>query len=143
MIRRILAGLLVTIAVAAAEQVGPQAGPASAQPVVTLGAEPNPALSGQTVRFTIEAAGERAARLQAWISAMGVKRPGLGNLPTGHWDLVCCPAQTAGDPAWHYRSDLLAQGGRYTFRAVADRRGSHVATAAYGAATDSIVFRVA
>jgi hypothetical protein len=143
MIRRILVGLLAMVAVATTLLVGVWAGPATAQSTVALEAEPNPAPSGQTIRFTIEASGDRAVRLQVWISAVGVKRPGLGNLPPGQWNLVCCPGQTAGDPAWHYRSEFPAQDGRYAFRAVADRRGSHVATAAYGAATDCLVFRVA
>ena len=62
-------------------------------------------------------------RLELYVSAAGFERPGTGTLPAASWIYRCCPAQTAGTPAWYYRSNAGVAPGSYRFGAVARARG--------------------
>ena len=78
------------------------AGPAQAK-LVDLTASPNPANVGNQVRHTVSLGAP--TRLELYVSAAGFERPGTGTLPAGSWTYRCCPAQTAGTPAWYYRAN--------------------------------------
>jgi hypothetical protein len=100
--------------------------PAAAK-TVGIAASPNPARVGERVRHDVEVG--TVGRLEIWVSARGFQRPGLGTLPSGTWSYECCPSQTAGTPAWHYRSSSFASGGAYRFGAVAVAPGTFLSTA--------------
>jgi hypothetical protein len=76
------------------------------------------------------------------VSAVGFGKPGLGTLSSGAWSLECCPAQTAGTSAWHYRSSVIAPAGSYRFGADAVQPGTYRSTAATPLASASISVRL-
>jgi hypothetical protein len=115
------------------------AAPAEAK-LVDIGASPNPAQRGTTVRHTV-ALGV-PGRLEVWVSAAGFERPGTGTLPPGSWVAECCPARTAGTPAWHYRSFAIASPGSYRFGSVARMRGTFRSSAAVGFSSDAVSIRI-
>ena len=119
--------------------VGLVAAPAQAK-VVGISASPNPAVVGDRVRHTVEVGA--VARLDVWVSASGFQTPGMGTLPPGTWSIECCPSQTLGTPAWHYRSFGVAAPGMYRFNAVARARGTFLSTAMVAGATASVTIRV-
>ena len=82
--------------------------PAAAK-TVGLPAPPNPARVGERVVYTVDVA--VTARLEVWVSARGFAQPRMGTLPSGAWVYECCPSQSAGTPAWHYRSSTVAAAG--------------------------------
>ena len=98
--------------------------------VVAITASPNPVVLGDRVRHTVEVGAY--ARLEVWISAAGFQQPGIGTLPGGSWSYECCPQQTAGTPAWHYRSGGTVVPGSYRFGAVSRARGSFLSSALVG-----------
>jgi hypothetical protein len=114
--------VVVVIAVAIALSAMP-----AAAKTVGITASPNPARVGDRVRHDIEVG--TVGRLEIWVSARGFGRPGPGTLPTGAWTYECCPSQTAGTPAWHYRSSTFAPRGVYRFGAMAVAPGSFLSTA--------------
>jgi hypothetical protein len=114
--------VVVVIAVAIALSAVP-----AAAKTVGITASPNPAPVGDRVRHDIEVG--TVGRLEIWVSARGFGRPGPGTLPTGAWTYECCPSQTAGTPAWHYRSSTFAPRGVYRFGAMAVAPGSFLSTA--------------
>lgn len=114
--------------------------PASAK-LVDVTASPNPATVGSTVRHTVTLGSP--ARLDLYVSATGFERPGSGSLPPGTWTYRCCPGQTAGTPAWFYRSSSVVGQGTYRFAALARRRGSFLSTATTGWASDGVWIRIA
>ena len=118
---------------------GVLAAPAEAK-LVEIGASPNPARVGNTVRHTLALGA--AGRLEVWVSAAGFERPGTGTLPPGSWALECCPPRTAGTPAYHFRSFGIASPGSYRFGAVARTRGTFLSSAAVGFSFDSVSIRV-
>ncbi len=114
--------------------------PAQAKPV-DLTASPNPAALGTQVRHTVSLAAP--ARLELYVSAVGFERPGTGTLPAGSWTYRCCPSQTAGTPAWYYRSSSGVAPGSYRFAAAARARGVFLSTAITTVGTASVWIRVA
>lgn len=116
---RRLAGMLALV-------VALGAAPAGAK-VVGITASPNPAALGDRVRHTVEVG--TYGRLDVWVSAVGFDRPGTGTLPAGAWTFECCPSQTAGTSAWHYRTSGGASPGSYGFNATTRARGSFLSTA--------------
>ena len=120
--------------------VGVLAAPAEAK-LVEIGASPNPAKVGTRVRHTVAVGA--AGRLEVWVSASGFQRPGTGTLPPGSWVAECCPARTAGTPAWHYRSfATVLPSGSYRFGAVARMRGTFLSSAAVGFSSDGVSIRI-
>lgn len=115
--------------------VGLTAAPAEAK-VVGIGASPNPAALRDWVRFTVQAG--TPGRLDVWVSASGFQAPASGTLPGGTWAFECCPGQTAGTPAWHYRSYGTVTPGSYRFNAVAKLRGTFLTTAAMAGGTAGV-----
>lgn len=130
--RRILAPF-VAVAVLAV------AAPATAK-LVDLTASPNPATLRTTVRHTVTLGAP--ARLDLYVSASGFERPGMGSLPPGSWTYRCCPSQTAGTPAWFYRSTYAVNPGTYRFPAVARTRGTFLSTAMAGSTSDGVWIRI-
>jgi len=82
-------------------------------------------------------------RLELYVSAAGFERPGTGTLPAGSWTYRCCPAQTAGTPAWYYRSSTGVAPGSYRFGAVARTRGQFQSTATTTVGSDAVWIRIA
>ena len=119
--------------------VGLVAAPARAK-VVGIDASPNPAVVGDRVRHTVEVGA--VARLDVWVSAVGFQGPGSGTLPPGTWSLECCPSQTLGTSAWHYRSLGVVVPGSYRFNAVARARGTFLSTAMVAGSTASVTIRI-
>lgn len=119
--------------------LGLVAAPAQAK-VVGIDASPNPALVGDRVRHTVEVGA--TARLDVWVSAAGFQAPGSGTLPPGTWSAECCPSQTLGTPAWHYRSTGVVAAGSYRFNAVARARGTFLSTAMVAGASASVTIRI-
>ncbi len=115
--------------------IGLVAAPAQAK-VVGIDASPNPASIGARVRHTVEVG--TVGRLEAWVSANGFQTPGIGTLPPGTWTIECCPSQTLGTSAWHYRSFGVAIPGKYRFTAVARTRGVFLSTAMVGVSSASV-----
>ncbi len=113
---------------------------ASASAQVTISASPNPAAVGQRVTHTITARG--GGYLNVWVSAKGFAQPKTGTLPSGTWTRECCPPQTAGTAAWHFRSTGPVAAGSYRFGADAALRGSFLSTAQIGSATGSVWVRI-
>lgn len=114
--RSLLALALATLFVAA---------PAQAK-LVEIAASPNPASLGDHVRHTVSIGAP--SRIELFVSAAGFERPGTGTLPPGSWVYRCCPAQTAGTPAWTFRSNAIAAPGSYRFGTVARARGQFLST---------------
>jgi hypothetical protein len=119
--------------------VGLTAAPALGK-VVGITASPNPASVGASVRHTVEAG--TFGRLDVWVSASGFRAPGLGTLPPGAWSIECCPGQTNGTPAWHYRSSGIAMPGVYRFNALAAAPGLFRSTAAVAGSSASLWVRI-
>lgn len=119
--------------------VGLAAAPAQAK-VVGIDASPNPAAVGDRVRHTVEVGA--VARLDVWVSATGFRAPGSGTLPPGVWSIECCPSQTLGTSAWHYRSLGVAAPGTYRFNAVARARGTFLSTAMVASLTASVSIKI-
>lgn len=113
---------------------------AGASSQISIAASPNPAAVGQRVVHTVGLVG--GGGLQVWVSARGFARPGLGTLPPGTWVLECCPPQTAGTPAWHYRSATYASAGSYRFGALAQVRGTYESSAAVGVSSTNVWVRI-
>jgi hypothetical protein len=126
-------------AVLVATLVGVLVAPAEAK-LVDIGASPNPARVGTSVRHTVALG--TSGRLEVWVSAAGFQRPGTGTLPPGSWTAECCPARTAGTPAWHYRSFVIVPPGSYRFGAVARMRGTFLSSAAVGFSADGVTIRI-
>lgn len=132
--RSIPASLLVAML------LGVLAAPAEGK-LVDIGASPNPASFGTRVRHSVELG--TFGRLEIWVSAAGFERPGSGTLPPGSWVGECCPARTAGTPAWHYRSYAIVPRGSYRFGAVTRIRGTFLSSAAVGSTSDGVWIRIA
>ncbi len=114
---------------------------AVAKTIVEISAGPNPAVVGDRVVHHVQVG--VSARLDLWVSAAGFEEPRLGTLPTGAWRWECCPAQTEGAPAWHYRSSSAVAPDAYRFGAVARARGTYPSTAAISGYADVVWIRVA
>ena len=119
--------------------VGLTALPAQAK-TVGITATPNPASIGAAVRHSVEVG--LPARLDVWVSASGFRSPGVGTLPPGTWAFECCPGQTAGTPAWHFRSTGVVVPGAYRFNAVAARPGAFRSSAMVAGAIASVWIRI-
>jgi len=115
------------------------AGPAHAK-LVDLTASPNPADLGTQVRHSVSLGAP--ARLELYVSAVGFERPGTGTLPAGSWTYRCCPGQTAGTPAWYYRSNAGVPPGSYRFGAMARARGRFLSTAITTVGSASVWIRI-
>lgn len=115
------------------------AAPAHAK-LVDLTASPNPAVVGNQVRHTVSVA--TPTRLDLHVSAVGFQRPGAGTLPPGSWTYRCCPSQTAGTPAWYYRSNSGVAPGSYRFGAVARARGMFLSTASTTVGSVNVWIRI-
>lgn len=109
--------------------------PAAAK-TIGITATPNPARVADRVRHDVEVG--TVGRLDVWVSARGFERPGSGTLPGGTWSYECCPGQTAGTPAWHYRSSSFIGQGSYRFGAVARVPGTFLSTAMVAGASASV-----
>jgi len=118
--------------------VGPA--PAGGKAAIAVSASPNPVVLGQRVVHSVTVA--VSGRLGVWVSSAGFGQPGLGTLPAGSWSQECCPSQTAGTAAWHYRSSSPVPVGSYRFGADARRTGSYLSTASLGFPSSSIWVRV-
>lgn len=107
---------------------------------VSIQAAPNPARLGDRVTHTVGAF--NYGSLNVWISARGFGQPGLGSLPPGSWRLECCPSETAGTAAWHYRSSTTVGPGTYRFGATTRSRGTFLSTARLGISTATVWVRI-
>ena len=107
---------------------------------VSIQASPNPARLGDRVTHTVGASAY--GYLIVWISARGFGQPGLGSLPPGTWRLECCPSETAGTAAWHYRSNAAVGSGTYRFGATARSRGTFLSTVRLGISTATVWVRI-
>ena len=116
------------------------AGPAAEAASVSIQASPNPARLGDRVTHTVGAS--NYGYLSVWISARGFGQPGLGSLPPGSWRLECCPSETAGTAAWHYRSNTAAGLGTYRFGATTRLRGTFLSTARQGISSATVWVRI-
>jgi hypothetical protein len=108
----------------------------AAAKTVSIGASPNPARVGDRVRHEVVVG--TVGRLDVWVSASGFERPGSGTLPNGTWSFECCPSQTAGTPAWHYRSSSFVSAARYRFPAIAGTRGTFLSSAGVAGVVDGV-----
>lgn len=115
------------------------AAPAHAK-LVELAASPNPSVLGGHVRHTLSIG--RPSRIELFVSAAGFERPGTGALPPGPWSYRCCPPQTAGTPAWYYRSNVVAQRGSYRFGTFARARGTFLSTVVTVMGPDGVWVRI-
>lgn len=131
---------IVTVAVLVSGLMGLGVMPAGGKGVVEISASPDPVVLGQRVSHTVTTAA--TGRIDIWVSARGFRQPGFGTLPSGAWTWVCCPSQTAGTAAWHYRSGASVARGTYRFGADAVRAGSYLSSAALGFAVASVWVRV-
>jgi len=128
--------VFVLLAVALALIGGPAADAAS----VSIQAAPNPARLGDRVTHSVGAS--NYGYLNVWISARGFGQPGLGSLPPGAWRLECCPSETAGTAAWHYRSNTAVGSGTYRFGATTRLRGTFLSTARLGISSATVWVRI-
>jgi hypothetical protein len=115
------------------------AGPATAK-TVSIGASPNPARVGERVRHDVGVG--TVGRLEVWVSASGFEQPASGTLPSGTWTFECCPSQTAGTPAWHYRSSSFVAPAAYRFSALARTPGYFVSTASLAGRSSKVRIRI-
>jgi hypothetical protein len=111
-------------------------GGVAAAKTLSITASPNPARVGDRVRHEIVT--PVVGRLDVWVSATGFDRPSLGRLPNGAWSFECCPPQTAGTAAWHYRSSSFVPAGQYRFPAIARTRGTFLSTVVSAGATSHV-----
>jgi hypothetical protein len=116
------------------------AGPAQAVGPVSIAASPNPVRLGQRVVHTVQVV--VPGSLAIWVSATGFNQPGLGTLPAGSWTKECCPTETNGTAAWHYRSSRMVPIGVFQFGTTSRSRGLYLSTARLGAARVSVWVRV-
>ena len=116
------------------------AGPARASSPVGIQALPNPVALGQRVAFTVQVAVHET--LQVWVSAKGFAQPSMGSLPPGSWQWECCPAETAGTAAWHYRSASRVAPGSYRFPAATRNRGTYLSTARVSSGSAGVWVRI-
>jgi len=130
--KRLLLALMLALVVVAA--------PAHAK-LVELTASPNPPAIGNHVRHSVSLGAP--TRLELYVSAVGFERPGIGTLPPGSWMYRCCPGQTAGTPAWYYRSSAGVAPGSYRFGAVARVRGQFLSTATTTVGSAGVWIRIA
>jgi hypothetical protein len=107
---------------------------------IGISASPNPASVGDRVRHDVSVGAW--GRLDVWVSARGFDRPGSGTLPPGTWSLECCPGQTAGTPAWHFRSASSVAAGAYRFGAVGRAAGLYLSTATVAGASAGVWVRI-
>ncbi len=114
--------------------------PAVGKAAVEISASPNPVVVGRRVSHAVSVA--VSSRLDVWVSAAGFGQPGLGSLPQGTWTQECCPSQTGGAPAWHFRSAGPVPPGSYRFGADARRVGTYPSTASLGFSTAWVWVRV-
>jgi len=114
--------------------------PAEAAGPVTIQASPNPAYLGTRVVHTVGLT--TYGYLNVWVSAKGFDQPGIGSLPSGSWRWECCPAETAGTAAWHYRSSIVAKPGSYRFAPMTRSRGAFLSTARVGFFGSSVWVRI-
>jgi hypothetical protein len=128
--RRLLVLAMATVLIAA---------PAHAK-LVEITVAPNPAGLGERVRHTVSIGGP--SRIEVFVSAAGFERPGTGTLPPGLWVYRCCPPQTAGTPAWTYRSNAVAPPGSYRFGAYARARGTFLSTVVTTVGRDGVWVRI-
>jgi hypothetical protein len=103
---------------------------------VSIQASPNPGYLGDRVTHTVGVFGY--GYLNVWVSARGFDQPGLRSLPPGSWRLECCPGETNGTAAWHYRSSGAVGAGTYRFGATARSRGWFLSTARSGISSSSV-----
>jgi hypothetical protein len=129
--RTILAGAVALL-------LAPSAAQAAAG--VSITASPNPAAVGGRVAHTVTIS--TPGPLNVWVSARGFAKPGMGSLPSGSWVLECCPAQTNGTTAWHFRSTGIAVPGTYRFRATTRLAGRFLSTAALGLIAAGVWVRI-
>jgi hypothetical protein len=115
------------------------ADPATAK-TVSIGASPNPARVGERVRHDVVVG--TVGRLEVWVSASGFEQPASGTLPAGTWSFECCASQTAGTPAWHYRSSSFVSAGVYRFSALARAPGYFVSTASIAGQSSRVRIRI-
>jgi hypothetical protein len=115
-------------------------GPAADAASVSIQASPNPARLGDRVTHMVAAS--TFGYLTVWISARGFGQPGLGSLPPGTWRLECCPSETAGTAAWHYRSNAVVGPGTYRIGATARSRGTFLSTVRLGTSTATVWVRI-
>lgn len=108
--------------------------------LVEIAASPNPAAVGDRVRHTVSIGGP--SRIELFVSADGFERPGTGTLPPGRWVHRCCPPQTAGTPAWTYRSNVVTPPGSYRFGAYARARGTFLSTVVTALGPDGVWVRI-
>jgi hypothetical protein len=108
--------------------------------LVEITASPNPAGLGERVRHTLSIGGP--SRIEVFVSAAGFERPGIGTLPPGPWVYRCCPHQTAGTPAWTYRSNVVAPSGCYRFGAYARARGTFLSMVVTTMGRDGVWVRI-
>jgi len=116
------------------------AGPVRAAGSISIQASPNPARLGDRVTHSVGAS--NYGYLNGWISARGFGQPGLGSLPPGSWRLECCPSETAGTAAWHYRSNTAVGSGTYRFGATTRLRGTFLSTARLGISSATVWVRI-
>ena len=128
--------------VAAVTAVALISGPVWALSPISFDASPNPAIIGERVEFTVSVQGTGAAREQVWVTARGLARPSLGDLPPGTWAYECCPAETGYGPAWHYRSYFTVFAGTHSFAADARQPGLYTNTAEFGPYRAGLTLRV-
>jgi len=114
--------------------------PAEAAGPVTIQASPNPAYLGTRVVHTVGLS--TYGYLNVWVSAKGFDQPGIGSLPSGSWRWECCPSETAGTAAWHYRSSTVARPGIFRFGAMTRSRGAFLSTARVGVSSSTVWVRI-
>lgn len=114
--------------------------PAEAAGPVTIQASPNPAYLGTRVVHTVGLS--TCGYLNVWVSAKGFDQPGMGSLPSGSWRWECCPAETAGTAAWHYRSSTAARPGIFRFAALTRSRGAFLSTARVATYSSKVWVRI-
>jgi len=114
--------------------------PAEAAGPVTIQASPNPAYLGVRVVHTVGLS--TYGYLNVWVSAKGFDQPGIGSLPPGSWRWECCPSETAGTAAWHYRSSTVAKPGIFRFGAMTRSRGAFLSTARVAVYSSTVWVRI-
>ena len=113
---------------------------ASAKPVEISGVAEPGGQSANAVRHDLTVAAP--GRLDVWVSARGFAQPANGTLPPGTWSYECCPSQTAGTPAWHFRSSTVVAPGSYRFRATTRSTGTYLSTAVVAGSVASVWVRI-
>lgn len=120
--------------------LGLLSGPAAEAASVSIQASPNPARLGDRVTHSVGVS--NYGHLNVWISARGFGQPGLGSMPPGSWRLECCPSETAGTAAWHYRSNAAVGPATFRFGATTRLRGTFLSTARLGISSATVWVRI-